>query len=92
MRGTARDSQRPARPTTVSDMDNRNEVREFLASRRAKVTPEQAGVPFFGGRRRVPGLRRGETDLAGQLPTRSEEFRARWAARNVHLRRTVTRF
>ncbi|MEU6118803.1 helix-turn-helix transcriptional regulator [Streptomyces sp. NPDC047117] len=40
-------------------MDNREEVREFLTSRRAKITPEQAGLPT-GPRRRVPGLRRSE--------------------------------
>ncbi|AKZ53648.1 putative DNA-binding protein [Streptomyces ambofaciens ATCC 23877] len=40
-------------------MDNREEVREFLTSRRAKITPGQAGLPE-GSRRRVPGLRRGE--------------------------------
>ncbi|MER6979718.1 helix-turn-helix transcriptional regulator [Streptomyces carpinensis] len=40
-------------------MDNRDEVREFLTSRRAKITPEQAGFPA-GRRRRVPGLRRAE--------------------------------
>ncbi|RSM45844.1 XRE family transcriptional regulator [Amycolatopsis balhimycina DSM 5908] len=40
-------------------MDNRDEVREFLVSRRAKITPEQAGLPG-GARRRVPGLRRSE--------------------------------
>ncbi|TDP94858.1 helix-turn-helix transcriptional regulator [Labedaea rhizosphaerae] len=40
-------------------MDNRDEVREFLSSRRAKITPEQAGFPA-GARRRVPGLRRSE--------------------------------
>ncbi|MFI1727446.1 helix-turn-helix transcriptional regulator [Streptomyces sp. NPDC020489] len=40
-------------------MDNRDEVREFLTSRRAKITPEQAGLPA-GTRRRVPGLRRSE--------------------------------
>ncbi len=46
-------------------MDNRAEVREFLMSRRAKVTPEQAGVPA-GPNRRVPGLRRTEVAaLAG---------------------------
>jgi hypothetical protein len=38
-------------------VDNRNEVREFLVSRRAKITPEQAGLPA-GSKRRVPGLRR----------------------------------
>ena len=41
-------------------MDNRNEVRDFLATRRARITPEQAGLPTFGGHRRVPGLRREE--------------------------------
>lgn len=47
-------------------MDNRNEIREFLASRRARLTPEQAGVPTFAGQRRVPGLRRSEVaQLAG---------------------------
>ena len=46
-------------------MDNRAEVREFLLSRRAKLTPEQAGLPAVGTRR-VPGLRRGEVAaLAG---------------------------
>ncbi|HZA31500.1 MAG TPA: helix-turn-helix transcriptional regulator [Propionibacteriaceae bacterium] len=46
-------------------MDNRTEVREFLTSRRAKITPEQAGVPV-AGLRRVPGLRRSEVaTLAG---------------------------
>lgn len=44
-------------------MDNQAEVREFLATRRAKITPEQAGLPNFGGRRRVPGLRREEVAL-----------------------------
>ncbi|NQX34557.1 helix-turn-helix transcriptional regulator [Herbiconiux sp. VKM Ac-2851] len=47
-------------------MDNRSEVREFLVSRRARLTPEQAGVEPTGGRRRVPGLRRDEVArLAG---------------------------
>ncbi|MDG4827411.1 helix-turn-helix transcriptional regulator [Asanoa sp. WMMD1127] len=46
-------------------MDNRVEVREFLTSRRAKVSPERAGLPT-AGRRRVPGLRRSEVAaLAG---------------------------
>ena len=46
-------------------MDNRAEVREFLVSRRAKITPRQAGLPDVGTRR-VPGLRRGEVAaLAG---------------------------
>ncbi|GAA2533582.1 helix-turn-helix domain-containing protein [Winogradskya humida] len=50
-------------------MDNRNDVREFLASRRARITPEQAGLPRYGGTRRVPGLRREEVALlAGVSP------------------------
>jgi transcriptional regulator with XRE-family HTH domain len=46
-------------------VDNRAEVREFLISRRAKIRPQDAGMPEFGARR-VPGLRRGEVAaLAG---------------------------
>ncbi|GAA2011006.1 helix-turn-helix domain-containing protein [Nakamurella flavida] len=46
-------------------MDNRSEVRDFLISRRAKITPTQAGLPTTGGRR-VAGLRRTEVAvLAG---------------------------
>lgn len=44
-------------------MDNRAEVRDFLTSRRARLTPEQAGITPFGGARRVPGLRREELAL-----------------------------
>jgi transcriptional regulator with XRE-family HTH domain len=44
-------------------VDHRTEVREFLASRRARITPEQAGLPVYGGHRRVPGLRREEAAL-----------------------------
>jgi transcriptional regulator with XRE-family HTH domain len=44
--------------------DFRAEIREFLGTRRAKVTPEQAGLPAYGGdRRRVTGLRREEVAL-----------------------------
>ena len=42
----------------------RAEIREFLSTRRARITPEQAGLPTYGDdRRRVPGLRREETAL-----------------------------
>jgi transcriptional regulator with XRE-family HTH domain len=44
-------------------VDNRSEVRDFLASRRARITPERAGLPVYGGHRRVPGLRREEVAL-----------------------------
>jgi len=44
--------------------DFRAEIREFLGTRRARVTPEQAGLPMYGGdRRRVTGLRREEVAL-----------------------------
>jgi transcriptional regulator with XRE-family HTH domain len=46
-------------------VDTRSEIREFLSSRRAKITPEQAGLTSYGPRR-VPGLRREEVAvLAG---------------------------
>lgn len=38
-------------------------VREFLATRRAKITPDMAGIPSGGGVRRVPGLRREEVAI-----------------------------
>jgi transcriptional regulator with XRE-family HTH domain len=41
----------------------RGEIRQFLVTRRAKITPEQAGLRFYGGNRRVPGLRRAEVAL-----------------------------
>src|SRR5213076_3372631 len=45
-------------------MDTRSEIREFLTSRRARITPEQAGLRTYGtGPRRVPGLRREEVAL-----------------------------
>lgn len=47
-------------------MDARAEIRDFLTSRRARITPQQAGLPQYGGKRRVPGLRRSElATLAG---------------------------
>jgi transcriptional regulator with XRE-family HTH domain len=46
-------------------VDTKQEIREFLTSRRARITPEQAGLRAFGSRR-VPGLRREEVAvLAG---------------------------
>lgn len=44
-------------------MDQRDEIRDFLASRRAKIAPQQAGLPAFGTNRRVPGLRREEVAM-----------------------------
>lgn len=110
-------------------MDTKSEIRDFLSSRRAKLTPAQVGLPDYGTRR-VPGLRREEvavlagvsvpyytrlergdmsgasesvleavavlraaagrdpydrdlSDLVGELSTRSDDFRVRWAQHNV---------
>jgi transcriptional regulator with XRE-family HTH domain len=47
-------------------MDTRSEIREFLTSRRARLQPEDTGLPVYGSSRRVPGLRREEVAvLAG---------------------------
>jgi transcriptional regulator with XRE-family HTH domain len=48
-------------------VDNRSEVREFLRSRRARLRPEQAGLPVYGSNRRVPGLRREEVAMLAGL-------------------------
>jgi transcriptional regulator with XRE-family HTH domain len=50
--------------------DIRAQIREFLSTRRARISPEQAGLPVYGvDRRRVPGLRRSEVaSLAGISP------------------------
>ena len=48
-------------------MDAANDIREFLTTRRARLTPEQVGLPDFGGRRRVPGLRREEVALVAGM-------------------------
>jgi transcriptional regulator with XRE-family HTH domain len=56
---------------------NRAEVRDFLVTRRAKITPEQAGLQFYGRNRRVPGLRREEVAMlagvSGDYYTRLEK-------------------
>ena len=50
------------------EMKRLHELGEFLRSRRARISPEQAGLPH-GARRRTPGLRRGEVALlAGVSP------------------------
>ena len=60
-----------ADPTGGADkrMDNRAEVRDFLTSRRARITPERAGLPLYGTNRRVSGLRREEVALLAGVST-----------------------
>ncbi|CAM3333176.1 helix-turn-helix transcriptional regulator [Occultella aeris] len=48
-------------------MDPRNDIREFLTTRRARLTPADVGLPDFGGRRRVAGLRREEVALVAGM-------------------------
>jgi transcriptional regulator with XRE-family HTH domain len=43
--------------------DERAAISEFLRSRRARLTPQLAGLPAYGGTRRVKGLRREEVAL-----------------------------
>ncbi|GAB3550792.1 helix-turn-helix transcriptional regulator [Arthrobacter tumbae] len=50
-------------------MENRDEVRAFLTTRRERLTPEQAAIPFYGGRRRVKGLRREEVAMLAGMST-----------------------
>lgn len=84
MRGTGRASLPPgglpSLATVVGMKDVRGEVREFLTTRRAKVTPEQAGLPRYGGRRRVTGLRR---DEVAQLAGISIEYYTRLERGNI---------
>jgi transcriptional regulator with XRE-family HTH domain len=68
-------------------MSRKDEVREFLISRRANVTPEQAGLPGIGGERRVPGLRREEVAMLAGVSsdyyTRLERGKIRGASESV---------
>ena len=68
-------------------MDTKSEIREFLTSRRASITPEQAGLRTFGGLRRVPGLRREEVALLAGVSvdyyTRLERGNLRGVSDNV---------
>ncbi|MFF5144714.1 helix-turn-helix domain-containing protein [Streptomyces sp. NPDC013157] len=56
-----------AGPASASpSLDRRAELSEFLRTRRARLSPSDVGLPDFGRRRRVPGLRREElAQLAG---------------------------
>jgi transcriptional regulator with XRE-family HTH domain len=48
-------------------VDTSNDIREFLMSRRSRLTPGSIGLPDFGGRRRVAGLRREEVALVAGI-------------------------
>jgi transcriptional regulator with XRE-family HTH domain len=64
------------------------QIREFLTTRRARISPAQAGLPVFGGeRRRVSGLRRDEVALlagiSSQYYTRLERGNATGVSESV---------
>jgi transcriptional regulator with XRE-family HTH domain len=67
-----RSSERPARDAAAYreqvDGGNREHIREFLATRRARLTPAEVGLPA-GSRRRVPGLRREEVAVLAGVST-----------------------
>lgn len=68
--------------------DVRTQIREFLSTRRARITPEQAGLPVYGGdRRRVSGLRREEVALlagiSGEYYTKLERGNATGVSESV---------
>jgi transcriptional regulator with XRE-family HTH domain len=71
----------------TSRNDVRAEIRQFLTTRRAKLTPEQAGLPAYGANRRVPGLRREEVALLAGISieyyTRLERGNARGVSQEV---------
>ena len=85
--GTGRASHIGASRRSVEDMNNEDAIREFLVTRRARVTPEQAGLPVFGGHRRVQGLRREEVAMLAGVSvdyyTRLERGRLNGASESV---------
>ena len=47
----------------MKDVTAKTDLRDFLTTRRAKLTPDRAGLPVYGANRRVAGLRREEVAL-----------------------------
>jgi transcriptional regulator with XRE-family HTH domain len=68
-------------------VSNATEIREFLSSRRARIGPERAGLPMYGRKRRVAGLRREEVallaDISVEYYTRLERGNARGVSDEV---------
>ena len=69
MGGTGRASRGRRDPAYRGRVDNRSDIREFLATRRARLNPGQVGLPAGGGRRRVAGLRREEVAVLAGVST-----------------------
>ncbi|KAA9163286.1 helix-turn-helix transcriptional regulator [Amycolatopsis acidicola] len=70
-----------------SDNSVRRDIGQFLTTRRARITPSEAGLPSFRGKRRVPGLRREEVALLAGISieyyTRLERGHARGVSDEV---------
>ena len=79
-RGTGRDSQVASGLRSVDGVTAKDDLRDFLATRRAKITPQQAGLPVYGANRRVTGLRREEVALLAGI---SVEYYTRLERGNV---------
>jgi transcriptional regulator with XRE-family HTH domain len=64
-------------------MGNADDIRDFLTTRRAKITPERAGLPTYGRQRRVSGLRREEVALLAGISVEYYTRLERGSARGV---------
>ena len=67
-------------PIDVGAVSTTDDSRAFLTTRRAKVTPQQAGLPVYGENRRVAGLRREEVAVLAGI---SVEYYTRLERGNV---------
>lgn len=75
----------------MTTVDPRTEIREFLSTRRARITPEQAGLPAYGGNRRVKGLRREEVAMLAGVSVDYYVRMARQSRRRLRKRPRRTR-
>ncbi|KAB8145842.1 helix-turn-helix domain-containing protein [Chloroflexia bacterium SDU3-3] len=69
------------------DIRRRTMLGDFLRTRRARLRPEQIGVPTSGGRRRTPGLRREE--VAEQAGVSVEWYTWIEQGRDIHVSSSV---
>jgi transcriptional regulator with XRE-family HTH domain len=79
-RGTDGASQPIEQLPRLDGVNPKDDIREFLATRRTKLTPDQAGLPVYGANRRVAGLRREEVALLAGI---SVEYYTRLERGNV---------
>lgn len=70
----------PRQGTYVGVVSAKDDIRDFLITRRARISPEQAGLPVYGDNRRVTGLRREEVAVLAGI---SVEYYTRLERGNV---------